>query len=135
MTSTSDTTKKKVFLIDDDRFLLNMYGMKFEKEGFEVTTSMRSQDALEKIRQGYIPDVIITDLILPGMDGIEFLDAVKKEKIAPEAITIVLSNQGQSSDIERAQQIGVNGYIVKAMTIPSEVLKEVMSIINEHKHE
>ena len=127
----TDTLKKKVLLVDDDSFLLNMYLLKFEKSSFEVVPSSSGQEAINKLKEGFKPDIIVCDMIMPGMDGIQLLEAVRDQKLAPEAKLVVLSNQGDQSDVDRAQKIGIDGYIVKATSIPSEVVKLVQEILDK----
>ena len=124
---------KKVFIIDDDQFLLNMYSIKFSKSGFEVVTSTGAMDALNKIRDGLVPDIVILDIVMPAMDGLELLRIVRKENLLADAAVIVLSNQGQQADINKAKELGITGYIVKASTIPSEVLKLVVDMYEKRK--
>ena len=118
----------KVMIVDDDKFLLNMYALKFKANGFEIDTACGGDDALAKLKAGSKPDILITDLIMPKMDGFAFVSEVKNGKLAEQATIIVLTNQGQSSDIDKAVALGVDGYIVKATTIPSEVVEEVKKI-------
>ena len=125
----TDTLKKKVLLVDDDSFLLNMYSLKFEKNNYEVTTAANSQAAIDKLKDGLKPDILIFDVIMPGMDGIDLLSAVRNQHLADQAKCLILSNQGESADIERAKKIGIDGYIVKATSIPSEVVKVVDGIL------
>ncbi len=124
--------KRKIFIVDDDKFLLSMYSIKFQKEGFEVIVAVDGNDALTKLREGLKPDVIILDIVMPVMDGLELLQKIRDEHLVEDSIIIILSNQGQSSDIEKAKQLGVEGYIVKATTIPSEVLAEVKKVLARH---
>ena len=124
-----DTQKNlKILIVDDDTFLLNMYSVKFTKNNFEVTTSVNSQDVLEKLKNGYVPDIILLDIVMPGMDGLQLLEKIRKENLLPNATTIMLTNQSDTGDIDRAKSLGINGYIVKATTIPSEVISEVNEI-------
>lgn len=123
--------KKKIFIIDDDAFLLGMYSMKFEKNGFETKVAANGSDAIDTLRNGYKPDIIITDLIMPVMDGFSLCENIKKEKLVPDVVFILLTNQGTSADIKRAKDLGVHGFIVKATTIPSEVVNEVKKIISK----
>jgi CheY-like chemotaxis protein len=118
----------KVMIVDDDKFLLNMYALKFKANGYDIDTACGGEEALGKLRSGSKPNVLITDLIMPKMDGFAFVEEVKKSKLAEEATIIVLTNQGQSADIDKAVSLGVDGYIVKATTIPSEVVEEVKNI-------
>lgn len=120
-------------LVDDDRFLLDMYSLKFKKGGIDVVTACGSKEALRTLREGLSPDVMILDIVMPSMDGLELLSAIRKENLAPKSTVIMLTNQSQSSDIEKAKSLGVDGYIVKATTIPSEVLTEVRNIMASKK--
>lgn len=120
-------------IVDDDEFLLNMYSVKFKKEGFDVETAAGGAPALEKLKGGLKPDVLVLDIVMPTMDGLELLEKIKKENLAIGSIIIVLTNQGAQQDIDRAQKLGVDGYIVKASTIPSEVLDEVLKVLKAHQ--
>lgn len=122
---------KKVLLVDDDKFLLDMYAIKFTKSGYEVKTADSTDAALKLIKDGYSPDVVLTDIVMPGMDGLELVSMIKKEKLIPSAKLIMLTNQGSSDDISRAKKLNVDGYVVKATTIPSEVLGEVEKILGK----
>jgi CheY-like chemotaxis protein len=122
------TSNKKIMLVDDDKFLLDMYAIKFSKAGYEVKTADSTDGGLKLIRDGYIPNVMLCDIVMPGMDGLDLVGAIRKERLAPNTIMIMLTNQGSSDDISRAKKLGVDGYIVKATTIPSEVLTEVERI-------
>lgn len=127
--------KKKVLLIDDDQFLISMYALKFDKYGFEIETASNGEEALEKLRGGYEPDILILDVVMPSLDGFGLLEKIKKEKLALNAVIIMLTNQSQKSDIDQAKKINVDGYIIKATTIPSEVVEEVVSIYNKNKED
>ncbi len=125
----------KILIVDDDAFLLNMYAMKFSKNGFAVESAQNGVDALKKIKDGtYVPDILLLDVIMPGLDGIELLTEIRKEKLVPQSTIIMLTNQSDTHDIEKAKAMSVNGYIIKATTIPSEVITQVKLIHSEaHK--
>lgn len=121
--------KHKVMIVDDDKFLLDMYTLKFSESGFEATAAYGSVDAYNKLKEGMKPDVILLDVVMPTMDGFEFLEKVKTENLAPQAQMIVLSNLGQQSDIEKGKKLGAAGYIVKASATPSEVVAKVKDLL------
>ncbi len=123
----------KVFIVDDDKFLLGMYSLKFSNNGYDVDTTLGSLAALEKLRAGAKPDVVLLDIVMPHMDGLELLKVIRDENLAPGAIVVMLTNQSQSSDIDRAKELNVDGYVIKAATIPSEVLREVEKILAAKK--
>ena len=122
-------TTYRIYLVDDDRFLLDMYAVKFRAAGHEVTAHQGGELALEALRKEPAPDAMLLDIVMPGIDGFEVLETVKKEGLAKGAKIIVLSNQGQESDLERAKSLGAAGYIIKASAIPSEVYSETIKII------
>jgi len=130
-----DTKPKKILIVDDDSFLLDMYALKFSKSNFDVSTALGPTLALEKLHQDFSPDIILLDIMMPEMDGFELLQKVKDEGLAPNSVAILLSNRGQVSDISRAEEIGAAGYIVKAANTPSEVIEKVINIINKKKEE
>lgn len=120
----------KILIVDDDKFLLNMYSVKFQKEKFDVTTAGDGAEAIAKLEGGLVPDAIVLDIVMPVMDGLEVLEKMRHDNLAKDAVILILSNQGQSSDIEKAKRLGINGYIVKATTIPSEVVTEILRMLN-----
>lgn len=124
-------TTYRIYLVDDDRFLLDMYAVKFRAAGHEVTAFQGGELALEALRKGPPPNALLLDIIMPGIDGFEVLEAIRKENLAQGTKVIVLSNQGQQSDLERATALGAAGYIIKASAIPSEVFSETMKIIEK----
>lgn len=126
-------TPYKILIVDDDKFLLNMYSIKFQKEKFDVTVASDGLEALKKLQGGFVPDAIVLDIVMPVMDGLEFLEKMRGENLAKDATLLILSNQGQSTDIEKAKRLGIDGYIVKATTIPSEVVTEVLRMLSNKK--
>lgn len=116
-------------IVDDDKFLLDMYTFKFKEKGFEVVQAFGSIDAINKLKGGIAPDVILLDIVMPTMDGFEVLGLIKNEKLAPLAKVIVLSNLGQPADIEKGRALGANGYVIKASATPSEVVDKVMTVL------
>lgn len=121
----------RIYLVDDDRFLLDMYAVKFKAAGHEVTAFQQGSLVLEALKTQAPPDAVLLDVVMPEMGGFDILQTVRTEKLAPTTKFIILSNQGQESDIEKAKSLGVAGYIIKASAIPSEVFSETISIIEK----
>ncbi len=120
--------KYTVLIVDDDKFLLGMYQKKFEHDGALVDVAVGSEETLTKLRGGAKPDIIILDIIMPGMDGLELLKVIRKEKLVPDSIIIMLTNESDQKKIEEAKSLGIKGYIVKATSIPTEVVEKVWEI-------
>ncbi|MFA6515272.1 MAG: response regulator [Candidatus Paceibacterota bacterium] len=124
---------KKILIVDDDSFLLDMYSLKFSKSNFTVSTALGPESALDKLRAGLDPEIILLDIMMPVMDGFELLTKIKEENLSSNSIVIFLSNRGQSSDVTQAESLGASGYIVKASSTPAEVINKVVDIINNIK--
>jgi CheY-like chemotaxis protein len=124
----TDAKKISVLLVDDDSFLLDIYSTKFREEGVSVQVAFSGTEALALLKKGdYSPDIIVLDIVMPTMDGLEVLQKIKEEKMAPQAKLIMLTNQQE--DIERAKEIGADDYIIKANMTPSEVLQQVLQSV------
>ena len=121
--------KRKILIVDDDSFLLDMYALKFSQSNFEVYTAESGAQAIEKLKGGLSPDVMLMDIIMPEMDGFEMLAKINAEKLCPNCKKIVLSNKSQQSDIDEGNKLGVSGYIVKANSTPVEVINQVVEIL------
>ncbi len=117
---------KTILIVDDDRYLRDMYSLKFKEHGFHVEESGSVAEALEKLKGGFVPSAIVFDVVMPGQDGYAFLDALSAAGLAHDAVKIALSNQGQDKDVEKAKEKGASAYIVKANSVPSEVVSKVL---------
>lgn len=126
-----EAEKRKILIVDDDSFLLDMYALKFSQNNFEVHTAGGGVQAIEKLKGGLAPDVILMDIIMPEMDGFEMLTKINAENLCPNCTKIVLSNKSQQSDIDEGNRLGVSGYIVKANSTPVEVINQVVEILKK----
>lgn len=124
-----DKEKKKILIVDDDNFLLDMYALKFSQNAFEVHTAEDGLKAVEKLKIGEMFEIILTDIIMPEMDGFQMLEKINTENLAPNSLKIILSNKSQQSDFEEGTRLGVSGYIVKANSTPGEVVSQVNDIL------
>ncbi len=119
----------KILLVDDDVFLRDMYATKFTEKGDEVVCALDGEEALRVVSGGAF-DVVLMDMVMPGMTGIDLLKACKQMAMPQQPKYIVLSNQGEESDMKNAQEAGAIGYIIKADSIPSEVVEKVHKLVS-----
>lgn len=129
---TQKTTGKKILIVDDDSFLLDMYAMRFTQGGFDVYTAASAEETITKLKGGLVPDIMLIDVVMPGKDGFELLEQINAEKLVPATIKIYLSNLGQEEDINRGRSLGAASYIVKANSTPSEVVAHVVEVLKQH---
>jgi len=122
------TNGMKILLVDDDAFLRDMYATKFTERGYTIEVAGTSEAALTKLHEGTY-DVVLMDMIMPGMDGIELLRHIHTEKLGGTPLCIMLTNQSEETDKKKAIEAGAVGYIVKAELIPSEVVTELERLV------
>lgn len=124
--------KYKILIVDDDKFLLDMYALKFKEGGYEVELALGSVAALDRLKEeDAFFDIVLMDVVMPALDGFELLEKIREMKLVETAKIIILSNLGQPSDIERGKKLGADGYIIKADSTPSEVVAKVKEIMKK----
>ena len=136
MTDTPQNTDQKhysVLLLDDDRFLLDMYSVKFSQAGFTVQSALAASEAIAALKGGFKPDVILFDVVMPVDDGFAFLRQLREQGLGKDSILIALTNESEEEQKKRIQELGGNDYIVKASSIPSEVVHKVEAAIAARK--
>ncbi|QQS15967.1 MAG: response regulator [Candidatus Moraniibacteriota bacterium] len=126
---TGDMKGKKVLIVEDDFFVSDIYETKFKHEGCEVVAVGDGAKAFSKLQEGFVPDVILLDLIMPNMDGREFLEEVKKLPNLAAVPILVLSNLSQEEDVEESLALGAKDYIVKSHLTPTEIFHRVREFL------
>ncbi len=122
--------KKKILLVEDDKFLSEMYVAKLTESGFSIETAFDGEEGLHKIKE-MKPDLILLDIVLPKKDGFEILAELKKEKDLKDIIVIALTNLGQKEEVEKGLKLGADDYIVKAHFTPTEVVTKIKKKLEE----
>ncbi len=124
-----EVKKYKAIIMDDDKFLLDMYSLKFEKENIEAIGIESGEELINKLKQDLTADIILLDVIMPGLDGLTTLERLKKENLLKNMKVVILTNQGDPEEIKKAEALGVDGYIIKATATPSEVVERIIAIL------
>ena len=118
---------KKVLIVEDDNFILDMYKLLFMKKDYEVLTAADGEAGLE-MAKGNKVDAILLDIMLPKMNGIEVLRELRKEDATTKDTPVfLLSNLGQEDIIKEAFKIGAQGYMLKANLLPQNVVDQIES--------
>jgi CheY-like chemotaxis protein len=128
-----DTKKGTVLLVDDDKFMVDMYSMKFTQQGYDVHAHMSVNDAVEALKEGLKPAVIVFDIKMPEHDGFEFLQTLNRDHLAEGVVRIALTNESDESEERRAMEFGADRYVIKASNLPSEVVNIVEQTLLNHK--
>ncbi len=119
---------KKILLVEDDPFLIDIYSTKLKEAGFEVEVVQDGQDVLTRLGEKK-PDLLVLDIVLPHLDGWEILSSIKNGN-AKDLKVVVLSNLGQKEEVQKGLKLGAVKYLIKAHYTPSEIVKEIQEILN-----
>lgn len=116
--------KKKILLVEDDRALASVYRARLELEGFEVQEVNDGEDALSAAVK-FRPDLILLDAMMPKISGFDVLDILRNTPETANIRIIMLTALSQPKDKERAEQLGVDDYLVKSQVVISDVVDRV----------
>lgn len=122
----------KILLAEDDIQLIDMYTRKFELEGFDVRVAEDGQKALNTLKE-FNPDVILLDIMMPQVTGLEVLEELKKTNEYDDTIIIMLTNLADEQTAEKIYELGATDYIVKAELTPLQVCDRVKELIKFYK--
>lgn len=117
--------KNKIMVVEDDKFLVKVYQLKFDKEGFDVVVASDGMEAISLIESGYVPNIVLLDLMLPIVNGFEVLAVIKKKDKWKKVPVLILSNLGQDADIKKAKDLGAVEYIIKSNSKINDVVDKV----------
>jgi len=124
--------EKNVLIVEDERVLAEMYQAKLELEGFRVELAYTGKEALGKMVDGFIPDLILLDILMPDLNGLDVLKEMKKESFFRKIPVIMLTNLGEAKiDMNRelSYALGVKEYLIKSRHTPEEVVEKIKQIL------
>ncbi len=119
----------KILIVEDDKFLRELMVRKLDAEqGFEVTSTVDGESGLKAMEENR-PDLILLDLILPGIGGFDVLAKMKENTALANIPVIILSNLGQQDDVDKGMGLGAVDYMVKAHFTPNEIVEKVRQVL------
>lgn len=124
-----ENSRQTVFIVEDDAFLTRAYEVMLEAQGYTVEATDDGEAAVKKFESGFVPGVMLLDLMLPRKSGFEVLEAMQRNEALKDVPVIVLSNLGQQTDKDRAMELGAKAYFVKADTPLERVVQEIEKYI------
>lgn len=115
---------KKILIIEDDALLGRLLAKRLKEEELDFSLVITGEEGLEKARTEK-PDLILLDLVLPGIDGYEVLRQLKDNKELAGIPVVIISNLGQKAEIERGLQLGAEDFIVKANFDLDQIMEKI----------
>ena len=119
----------KIAIIEDDPVISQMYRMKFEADGFDVQIANNGALGVELVKS-YKPDIILLDLQMPEMNGVDALTIIRKSETSKTTPVIILTNLGEEESPKQLQSLGIHSYIVKANLTPRQVVQRIKDALN-----
>ncbi len=121
--------QKKIVIIEDDSFILDIYAAKFKEHNFDVVVARDGAEGLEKIIAGQ-PDLIVLDLLMPKEDGFFLLEHIQDIRKNRPMKVLVVSNFSKEDVAEKISKFGIDGYITKLDATPLEIIQKVENLLS-----
>lgn len=127
-----ETKSARILLIEDDEMLSGLYTELLRDRGYSVDTAADGNQALEKIKKEHW-NLIISDIIIPGMDGFQVIEQARKEGIIPVTTKVIFMTNLYNSDQDKRAVLKGDAYLVKVQLTPENFLQEVEKSLSNHQ--
>ena len=118
--------KKRIMIVEDDMFVMDIYHTKLKQVGFDVIAASNGLEALKILKEEkVVPDLILLDIIMPYLNGLEVLEEISKDEALKTIPVILLTNLSQKEEIDKGMSLGAKDFLIKSHFTPSEVMKKV----------
>lgn len=121
---------QNILLVEDDEFLRQLVAQKLLQDGYEVAAAVDANEAFENLAKKKF-DLILLDLILPGVNGYEILSKLKTAPSTKDIPVMILSNLGQREDIDKALAAGAEDFLIKANYTPGEIVEKIKALFEK----
>ena len=128
MNPQTPVTGKKILLVEDEDFIRDLYTRQLSKEGYLVKSAPDGQAGLNLLKSEAF-DLLLLDIMLPGINGLQVLREFKTQNPNSPMITILLTNLGQEAVIKEGFELGAQAYLIKASYTPDQVVTEVKNAL------
>mgnify|MGYP000937481773 FL=1 len=121
---------KKIFFVEDDEGFYNIFSVPLKMKGYDIVRVSEGTSAVERIITEK-PDLILLDIVLPGMSGLDILKELREREETQSVVVIMLTNFGSDENISRAMEYGANDYLMKYNIVPSELPDKIGLFLGE----
>ena len=119
---------KKILLVEDENIMITLLQKKLTQAGYEIEVARDGREGL-KLMKVKKPSLVLLDMVMPKMGGIEVLEAMQKDSDLKRIPVVVISNSGQLVELEKVKKLGVKDWLIKTEFDPNEVIKKVKKLI------
>lgn len=120
--------QKKILIVEDDNFVAEVYSTKLLEMGHDVQIARNGEEGLALVGKDK-PDLILLDIIMPVMGGLEMLQELKQREEWKNIPVILLTNVGEKESIQKVRNLGVKDYLIKSHFTPAEVIEKINSVL------
>jgi len=124
--------KKEVLIVEDDNFVAEVYFAKLTEMGYEAILAQNGEEGIAALKKHKI-DLILLDILMPIMNGVEMLEEIKKSDDWKNIPVILLTNVGEKESIQKVRDMGVKNYLIKSHFTPAEVIEKIESVFKKDK--
>ena len=121
---------KKILFIEDEQSLQKTFGDVLKKEGYKIISALDGETGLRLVKSEK-PDLVVLDLVLPRIHGLEVLEEIKKDSETKKIPVIILTNIEGAKDVERALELGATTYLVKTSYALKDIVNKIKKILGE----
>lgn len=125
-----EKTKATLLLVEDEDLIADLLKKKFVMEGYTILHAQNADDVHRILDEHNNIDLILLDLLLPGVDGFSLLGELKRDSRRSSIPVLIISNLGQEKDIAKGIELGAVDYLIKANFTPKEVVQKVSEILD-----
>lgn len=128
-TSSQNAPKKKILLVEDDVFMVDLLTKELQQGGFDVVVAHTGTEGVQKFKE-VKPDLVLLDLFLPDLNGFEVLRQIRQDEVGYTTKVVILSNASEEQNIKEAQRLGVVDYLVKANFSLPEIVEKIRGVVS-----
>lgn len=125
-----DELKKKILIVEDDDLIRQLFAGELIKAGLEVTSFALGAEGMKALEEQKF-DLVLLDIMLPDVNGLEIIKHVRKSTGNSEATVVMLTNLGQDNVISEAYKLGANGFLIKSAYSPDQIVEEIKKILEQ----
>ncbi len=123
-------SREKILVVEDEVDILELIDFKLSREGFQIIQAADGEAGLEKARSED-PDLMLLDIMLPGLDGLEICRRLKRDPLTESIPIIFVSAKGEESDVVAGLELGADDYLIKPFS-PRELAARAKAVLRRH---